>query len=66
MTTPVCHYYAETMLADIDTWVLDLDDTLYPPGDGLADHFDGVCRRSWGWRLSSSAARPGPAPRSTR
>ncbi len=25
------------MLADIDTWVLDLDDTLYPPGNGLAD-----------------------------
>ncbi|WP_020390186.1 pyrimidine 5'-nucleotidase [Kribbella catacumbae] len=25
------------MLADVDTWVLDLDDTLYPPGNGLAD-----------------------------
>lgn len=33
------------MLADIDTWVLDLDDTLYPPGNGLADQMKALIRR---------------------
>ncbi|MET9275262.1 pyrimidine 5'-nucleotidase [Kribbella sp. NPDC003557] len=28
------------MLADIDTWVLDLDNTLYPPHVGLADQMN--------------------------
>ena len=133
------------MPADVDTWVLDLDNTLYPPSNGLTDqmnvrireylsqhfgtdeagarriqselvathgttlrglmtaegieaadylafehridgsayhaeqalprlgltdHFDGVfdilAGQGWGWRKSSSAASPRPAPRSTR
>lgn len=32
------------MLADIDTWVLDLDNTLYPPDTGLADQMNGRIR----------------------
>jgi putative hydrolase of the HAD superfamily len=28
------------MLADVDTWVLDLDNTLYPPSTGLADQMN--------------------------
>jgi hypothetical protein len=28
------------MLTDIDTWVLDLDNTLYPPSTGLADQLN--------------------------
>lgn len=33
------------MLADVDTWVLDLDDTLYPPANGLADQMKALIRR---------------------
>lgn len=33
------------MLADVDTWVLDLDDTLYPPGNGLAEQMKALIRR---------------------
>lgn len=32
------------MLADVDTWVLDLDNTLYPPANGLADQMNGRIR----------------------
>ncbi|WP_344178496.1 hypothetical protein [Kribbella lupini] len=28
------------MLAHVDTWVLDLDNTLYPPSTGLADQMN--------------------------
>ncbi|TCN37013.1 putative hydrolase of the HAD superfamily [Kribbella orskensis] len=32
------------MLAEIDTWVLDLDDTLYPSSNGLADQMKALIR----------------------
>ena len=32
------------MLTDIDTWVLDLDNTLYPPSTGLADQLNARIR----------------------
>ncbi|MFI5711047.1 pyrimidine 5'-nucleotidase [Kribbella sp. NPDC051620] len=33
------------MFADVDTWVLDLDDTLYAPGNGLAEQMKALIRR---------------------
>ena len=33
------------MLDDVDTWVLDLDDTLYPSGNGLAEQMKALIRR---------------------
>jgi putative hydrolase of the HAD superfamily len=32
------------MLVDVDTWVLDLDNTLYPPSTGLGDQMNGRIR----------------------
>jgi putative hydrolase of the HAD superfamily len=32
------------MLADVDTWVLDLDDTLYPAANGLAEQMKALIR----------------------
>lgn len=32
------------MLTDVDTWVLDLDDTLYPPRNGLAEQMKALIR----------------------
>lgn len=33
------------MLADVDTWILDLDDTLYPAANGLAEQMKALIRR---------------------
>jgi putative hydrolase of the HAD superfamily len=33
------------MLADVDTWILDLDDTLYSPANGLAEQMKSLIRR---------------------
>jgi putative hydrolase of the HAD superfamily len=58
MTMPVCHY-SDPMRPAIDTWVLDLDNTLYPPSTGLADQMNHRIREylSHHFRTDGAGAR---------